>query len=91
MSDKEKPVGALWKKEGQYGHYYSGEIEINGEKIRIVCFANQHKKESKHPDYKIYISKPKEMMTVQEIQRTLPKKSWTPPPSNVMDSEDIPF
>lgn len=58
--EREKDLGALWIKTGAKGEYMTGTIEINGEKINIVCFTNQHKKEAKHPDWRILRSKPKE-------------------------------
>jgi hypothetical protein len=66
----EKSVGGLWIKKGKSGQFMSGEIDMNGiaeqtseptEKIRIVVFKNDRKKEGeKYPDYRIYLSKPKE-------------------------------
>jgi len=54
-------IGALWKKTSAAGkEYMSGEIEINGEKIKIVCFSREDKKSEKEPDYDILKSKPKE-------------------------------
>jgi hypothetical protein len=53
-------IGALWEKQSKKGTWFSGSIEIKGEKISIVAFKNEFKTEGKHPDYKILISKPKE-------------------------------
>lgn len=74
MNDKkpEKDIGALWAKTStKGGQYLSGTIEVNGQKISIVCFSNSHKKEAKHPDYKIYVSTPQEQRaeTPQEKNR----------------------
>ena len=58
MSDK---VGALWIKTSVKGDFLSGNIEVDGKKIPIVCFKNTLKKEGeKTPDYNILISKPRE-------------------------------
>jgi len=57
----EKNIGALWLKESKNGNkYMSGVIEIDGTKHEIVIFKNTFKKESKHPDYRIFQSKPME-------------------------------
>lgn len=52
----EKSIGALWKKESKDGKiYFSGNIEIaEGNKIRVVVFANDRKKNEREPDYRIY-------------------------------------
>ena len=56
MSSNDK-IGALWVKRD----FLSGNIEIDGKKIPIVCFKNTLKKEGeKTPDYNILISKPRE-------------------------------
>ena len=57
MSYQKNPdeIGALWTK----SNYMSGNIEIEGKQIRIVCFPNDRKREEKHPDWKILISRPK--------------------------------
>lgn len=55
---KNEQLGALWLNESKNGNkYMSGELEINGEKIRIVVFKNTKQKET-HPDYKILKSEP---------------------------------
>jgi hypothetical protein len=54
-------IGALWENTtGKGQKYLSGQIEIDGKKIRIVAFKNGYKKEDKHPDWNIMISRPKE-------------------------------
>ena len=58
MNDK---IGALWIKTSTKGEFLSGNIEVDGKKIAIVCFRNTLKKEGeKTPDYNILISKPRE-------------------------------
>lgn len=56
----EKNIGALWVKSSTKGQYMTGNIEINGEKIAIVCFLNSSKKETKHPDWNILKSVPQD-------------------------------
>ena len=58
MNDK---IGALWIKTSVKGEFLSGNIEVDGKKIAIVCFKNTLKKEGeKTPNYNILISKPRE-------------------------------
>lgn len=56
----DKSIGALWKKDGSKGPFFSGNIEINGMKLEIIAFVERDKKNPKGPDIKIYISKPRE-------------------------------
>ena len=56
----EKEIGVLWIKSSTKGQYMTGSIEINGEKIAVVCFLNSNKKEAKHPDWRIMKAKPRE-------------------------------
>lgn len=51
-------LGALWTKVNTRGEFMTGEIEINGEKIKIVCFPNA-KKNDKSPDWRVLKSQPK--------------------------------
>lgn len=77
---KEKSIGALWKKESSKGTtFLSGELEIEGKKHRIVVFKNTYKEQEKHPDYRIFLSQPMkqeakpvfEAMGIVEKDRTL--------------------
>ena len=54
----ERSIGGLWLKEKGDLKYYTGEIVIDGKKIRIAVFKNKFKKD-KQPDLKIYESKAK--------------------------------
>jgi hypothetical protein len=54
---KSNSIGALWITKGKNIKYLSGEIELNGEKSRLVVFKNSFKTDEKHPDYKIYLKK----------------------------------
>ena len=60
MSEKKESIGA-WKKQTSKGEVISFTIE--GKKYSM--WANQHKKEDKHPDFKIYEDKPKEIKQSQ--------------------------
>ena len=50
-------IGALWIKEGKKGDYFTGNIEINDEKIKIVVFKNNYKSKDNQPDYRILKAK----------------------------------
>lgn len=57
----EKNIGALWIKTSKNGErFHSGVVEIDGVKHNIVVFKNNHKTEEKHPDYRIFLSTPRE-------------------------------
>jgi uncharacterized protein (DUF736 family) len=60
MAEKEQDIGALWQKQSAKGPYLSGSITLAGAKYEIVCFLNNFKKEAKHPDYRIFLSQPRE-------------------------------
>jgi uncharacterized protein (DUF736 family) len=57
--EKRKEYGALWAKTGAKGDYFSGTLEINGEKVPVVAFYNANKKNPNEPDYRIVQSIPK--------------------------------
>lgn len=65
-------IGALWEKSSSKGTYFTGQIEIKGVKIPIVCFVNNYKKEDKHPDYRIFVSVPKENRDNQKPKEEKP-------------------
>ena len=80
--NEKKSTGALWIKESKAGNkFMSGVVEIDGKKHDIVVFKNNYKKESKHPDYRIFPSESREQ-----------KPSPSPQKSNDdMFDDDIPF
>jgi len=55
----EKSIGALWEKNGAKGKFMSGSIKVGDQEVRVVCFTNSRKSESKHPDWQIYVSHPR--------------------------------
>lgn len=72
-----KSIGGLWKRDGQYGPYMSGQIEINGEKINFRVYENTYKKAGdKTPDFKIFAIEPR------------PQKAGI---KGGMTEEDVPF
>ena len=57
---KKRELGALWKKTSNSGlAFYSGKIEVNGELIELVCYANKDKKSDNQPDVRIYKATPR--------------------------------
>ena len=56
---KQDELGALWVKHSDTGEYMTGSVTIDGKTTPIVCFTNRHKKEAKHPDWRILLSQPR--------------------------------
>lgn len=51
-------LGALWgKKTKNNDDYYTGNVEINGQKVKIVVFQNKRKNNESSPDLIIYESR----------------------------------
>lgn len=48
-------IGALWIKRKNNNVFMSGELEIDGEKIRILVFKNTYKEQDNQPDYNIML------------------------------------
>jgi len=46
-------LGALWEKDSAKGKFFTGVLEVGGEKIKIVVFKNNMKKSDKSPDWNI--------------------------------------
>jgi len=59
MPGKDEKLGALWAKTSERGDYFTGEIEIDGAKQKIVVFANSFKDTEQKPDFIIYKSRPR--------------------------------
>lgn len=102
MADKEKDIGALWEKHGNAGPYFTGSIEIDGKKIRIIAFKNGYKKTDAQPDWRIYPQR-EQGAPRSESSGLAPgymKPENTPPvddvptinyPTEDIDPNDIPF
>ena len=53
MSEK---IGALWARETKNGmRYFSGNIETDGKKIKIIIWPTREKKSERSPDYTINV------------------------------------
>jgi len=51
-----KQDGALWIRKSAKGEVYlSGQVEHNGETIKLSVFKNNHKEKENHPDYNILV------------------------------------
>lgn len=50
---QENSIGALWVKQGKSGPFYSGYVELDGQKIEIVAFKNDNTKNPKAPSLRI--------------------------------------
>lgn len=58
-----REIGALWVRESASSgaRFMSGEITIGGQKVDVVVYKNKFKKATdKSPEFRIYLSKPKE-------------------------------
>jgi len=78
----ENSIGALWLKDGKAGKYMTGEVEVNGEKQRIVVFKNTYKQQDKQPDYRILAARPKDASEQASQQPAQPSGDF---------EDDIPF
>ena len=43
---KRRDIGALWTKQSIKGQYFSGDIDLDGKRTKIVIFANGFKNEN---------------------------------------------
>jgi len=69
MENKNQSIGGLWKKTSPKGEFFSGEIELEGKKVRVVVFANDKTnpntgiRNDKAPDYRILLAREQEAPT----------------------------
>jgi|11_taG_2_1085331.scaffolds.fasta_scaffold03386_4 hypothetical protein len=57
---KQRECGGLWLRQGTKGDFYSGYVEVNGERQEVVAYLNTFKKDgSNEADVRVYVSKPK--------------------------------
>jgi len=76
-------LGALWKKDTQNGKMLSGRIKraslpAGAEDIEIVIFTNKFKKADNHPDFRIYLARPRGGVGVATAAPTTAAKKTTP-------------
>lgn len=77
--EKERELGALWIRKGNKGEYMTGTIKLGDTVTEIVCFTNQHKKDAKHPDWRILRSVPRDQAESAQ------------PGTEKISPDDIPF
>jgi len=78
-------LGALWKnKNGK--DMFSGVIEIDDKKTRIVVFANGFKDDDKKPDYIIYLSEDQAQKTNNSTAEKTNNQT-----DNPFNDSDVPF
>lgn len=88
----------MWEKTTQKGgKFLSGQITINGEAVKFVAFKNGYKKEDRHPDWKLYLSKPKEVAQhgsndaeLNNLPNPAHSSGYSYPQTDI-DPNDIPF
>lgn len=73
-------IGALWRKDGPKGPFYSGVLEKKKEDgsvsvTEIVIFPNGYKEKPNHPDLVIYLSEPREP---RQAPQTAPQQPEAP-------------
>lgn len=73
-----RDVGALWKRESATQKYLSGYVKVDElgieRELKVIVFSNKNKKDNpKAPDYRIYLSLPKEDKTSEAVAKTAPK------------------
>jgi|TARA_B100001094_G_C17930759_1_gene670620 hypothetical protein len=66
---KERECGSLWRNDDGNKQYYSGFIEVDGKRQRIVIFRNGFKTDnsSKEADLRIYINKEVDSSAKQKV------------------------
>lgn len=72
-------IGGLWLSDYKDSHgnpQYTGEVTVNGEKVKIQMFRNTKKSEKKHPEFNL---------CVKNVEQAKPADQ----PTN--GDEDIPF
>lgn len=88
-------IGALWKRTGAKGEYFTGTVTINGQAIELRVFKNDYKKMDKHPDFKVFLSVPDDQPappTEPTISHNDRSASVLPDyPEEQIDPNDIPF
>ncbi len=89
MADgKQESIGAIWERDGKGGVFLSGEIEVDGQKVKFVAFRNKYKKEEKHPDWRILAGQER---TGQRDPRRVTARDDEMASDNPNQGEPIPF
>lgn len=86
-----RDIGALWKRESATQKYLSGYVKVDElgieRELKVIVFSNKNKKDNqKAPDYRIYLSLPKEEKTTgSELKQQ--KTAVTKPVKKVLTKE----
>lgn len=77
-----RDVGALWKRESSTQKYLSGYVKVDElgieRELKVVVFSNKNKKDNpKAPDYRIYLSLPKESASTSVAAGIENQKEYT--------------
>lgn len=56
MPEQKQSIGGLWDSTTKNGAIFlKGNIEFNGQKIRVVAWRNDRKKNDREPDWRMYV------------------------------------
>lgn len=92
-SNKDREIGALWLKTSAAGNQFcSGTVKMGDEVVSVVMFREkaENKKNPNQPDYRIYLSTPRDGQAAPAA-KAAPAKAATPKPAAAPQSEEVPF
>lgn len=73
-----REIGALWKKDGATQKFLSGYVKIDElgteKEVKVVVFANKNKSKDTAPDYRIFVSKPRNE-AIETTSKSAPVKA----------------
>jgi uncharacterized protein (DUF736 family) len=85
----ETSIGALWRKVAKSGvEYLSGKVKVGETEIEIVVFSNDKGGNDSRPDYRIFVSQPREGRERNEAEA--PRKPVAKPAADGY-TDDIPW
>jgi len=69
---QQRDIGALWKRQAANGGqtYLSGHVKVDEmgveKTVKVVVFSNKNKEKDNQPDFRVYLSKPREEAAVAQ-------------------------
>ena len=78
MPDQADKLGSLWKKQSTKASYMTGEVKIDGKKIRLIVFQNNRKTKETQPDFDIFIARRQTSDYRPDAQIAKENPSFTP-------------
>ena len=78
-----QPIGAIWKRVGEWGEWLSGEIELDGKSIWFTANVNKYKTQANHPDFKMFMKGVKAATPKPAATRPQPTVAQTSAPKKV--------